>query len=101
MSRLLQHRLRKTDVIGRYGGEEFAVILVDTEGPNAVKALDGIRESFAQIQYLSSDTTFSATFSCGIVSYPHFADATQLSEVANNALYKAKNAGRNRAILAN
>ena len=46
LSRLLKQRLRETDVVGRYGGEEFAVILSNTDGMAAVKVLDTIRKVF-------------------------------------------------------
>ncbi|MCJ2542908.1 diguanylate cyclase [Thermostichus vulcanus] len=100
LSRLLQQRLRRTDTIGRYGGEEFAVILPDTDGATACKIMNDIRQRFAQIRQQSEDEEFSATFSCGIAVYPTFSDVGSLKTAADKALYRAKHQGRNRVVLA-
>ena len=63
LSRLLKQRLRKSDLIGRYGGEEFVVILIDVDGSTAVKVLDTIRDDFSQLRHLAEGTEFSVTFS--------------------------------------
>jgi diguanylate cyclase (GGDEF)-like protein len=100
LSRLLQQRLRKTDVIGRYGGEEFAVILPNTDGPSAVKVFDVIREGFAQIRQRAEREEFGVTFSCGVAPFPVYANSAALSVAADKALYQAKQGGRNRMMLA-
>ncbi|MBF0558870.1 MAG: diguanylate cyclase [Nitrospirae bacterium] len=99
LSRLLMQRLRKTDIVGRYGGEEFAVILPETDGTVAVKVLDEIRESFLKIGHQKSDQSFTVTFSCGIACFPSFDNATELINAADGALYEAKKGGRNKLIL--
>lgn len=100
LSRMLQERLRKTDIIGRYGGEEFGVILFNTDVDNAAKLLDSIRDSFGKISHRFGDKEFYVTFSCGIATYPEFRDVTGISEAADKALYEAKGRGRNRVIRA-
>ena len=100
LSRLLKQRLRQTDVVGRYGGEEFAVIFTDTDGETAVKVFDKIRHSFSQVQQRTATTEFTVTFSCGIAAFPAYADITQLSDAADQALYQAKGQGRNQVVLA-
>ncbi|MDD5329700.1 MAG: diguanylate cyclase [Sulfuricella sp.] len=100
LSRLLRQRLRETDFIGRYGGEEFAVILNDTDGPAAVKVLDQIRDDFSRLRYLAESGEFSVTLSCGVAAFPLYADAGKLNDAADKALYEAKRAGRNRLVLA-
>ncbi|HMA36004.1 MAG TPA: diguanylate cyclase [Chloroflexia bacterium] len=100
LSRLLQQRLRKTDVIARYGGEEFAVILPQTTTAAAVKVLDDLRTGFAQIRHQSESGPFHATFSCGLASFPHYNDAQQLTDAADKVLYTAKQLGRNRVVAA-
>jgi diguanylate cyclase (GGDEF)-like protein len=100
LARLLQQRLRKSDVIGRYGGEEFAVILPDTDGVAALKVLDELRAGFAHIRQQSGDEVFYVTFSCGIAGYPHYNNADGLIDAADRALYDAKHAGRNLVLLA-
>jgi diguanylate cyclase (GGDEF)-like protein len=86
--------------VGRYGGEEFAVVLVDADGVTAMKVLDNIRDDFSQLRHLADEKEFTVTFSCGIADVSRFPDATKLSDAADKALYKAKHAGRNRVMLA-
>jgi diguanylate cyclase (GGDEF)-like protein len=100
ISRLLKQRLRETDMVGRYGGEEFAVILSNTDGATAVKVLDAIRNDFSQFRHLADGKEFSTTFSCGIADASYFSDSTKLGDAADKALYKAKHAGRNQVMLA-
>ncbi len=101
LSRLLKQRLRETDVVGRYGGEEFAVILNNTDGVAAVKVFDTIRKSFSQLQHFADGKEFSVTFSCGIADVLCFNDSPKLGDAADKALYKAKHFGRDQVVLAN
>ena len=100
LSRLLQDRLRRTDIIGRYGGEEFAVILLNTDLRNAEKIMDSIRQSFSQIRQISQEGDFYVTFSCGLSCFPAVKSATELNSVADQALYTAKETGRNKIVTA-
>ena len=95
----LKQRLRKTDHIGRYGGEEFAVVLPDTDAQSALKVLDEIRQRFAEINYPAQPQDLSCTFSCGIAMLQPSLDGNTLSKHADEALYKAKHGGRNRVEL--
>lgn len=100
LSRLLKQRLRETDVVGRYGGEEFAVIMSNTDGHAAMKVLDELRDAFSRLSHLAEGKEFSATFSCGVAEVGLFGDAIKLGDAADRALYEAKHAGRNRVVLA-
>ncbi|HEY3225622.1 MAG TPA: diguanylate cyclase [Planctomycetota bacterium] len=100
LSRLLQNRLRKTDIIGRYGGDEFAVILPDADGPTALRILAEICGGFSHIRHASERGEFSATFSGGVAILTEAGDAGKLNEAADRALYEAKAQGRNRVVLA-
>jgi diguanylate cyclase (GGDEF)-like protein len=93
----LKQRLRKTDHIGRYGGEEFAVVLPDTDAATALKVLDEIRQRFAEISYPAQPMDLSCTFSCGIAELHDGVDSKALSKRADEALYEAKHSGRNRS----
>jgi diguanylate cyclase (GGDEF)-like protein len=100
LARLLRRRLRKTDIIGRYGGEEFAVILTDCAMDRAVSIMDELRESFSTIDFQSKDSFFSATFSCGVAPLSRFNTVNALCKASDEALYAAKNGGRNRVVAA-
>jgi len=100
LSRLLQQRLRKSDTIGRYGGEEFAIILGNTDGKSAIKILNKIREDFSQLKHHIKGIEFSVTFSCGIAPFPLYRHSSELIDAADRALYEAKGKGRNRVVLA-
>lgn len=100
LTRLLQQSLRKTDVIGRYGGEEFVVILVNTDNSAGYMVMDKIRHKFENIRHRHNGKTFVSTFSCGIASYPTVTNSGELQKVADEALYRAKNNGRNQIVSA-
>ena len=99
LSRLLSQRMRQTDVVGRYGGEEFAVIMIGASAENARRAIDKVRESWAQLSHFSNGREFHSTFSAGVASAPPHKNAASLSEAADAALYQAKDAGRDRVVL--
>lgn len=92
----LKQRLRKSDQIGRYGGEEFAVVLPDTDAATAARVLDEIRRRFAEIHFPAQSQDLSCSFSCGIAQLQGEQEAKALASHADEALYRAKHAGRNR-----
>ncbi len=97
LARLLRERLRKVDRIGRYGGEEFAVILPNVSRSQAVKVIDVVREAFSRIVHHSNDgREFSVTMSCGIAGFESGEKMGEIERMADEALYEAKHAGRNR-----
>lgn len=100
IARLLQQRLRRSDVIGRYGGEEFAVILSNTSGETAARVMDEIRIAFSQIPHQAEGAAFSATFSCGVAEFRTGMSTNELANEADKALYQAKRRGRNQVVLA-
>ena len=91
----LKQRLRKTDYIGRYGGEEFAVVMPDTDLKSAYSVLDEIRRRFAEIHYPAQPVDLFCTFSAGVVELGEGDDALMMASQADEALYLAKKAGRN------
>lgn len=100
LSRLLRQRFRQTDLIGRYGGEEFVVVFPNTDIKTAVRLIDGVREAFSRIKFQLADHAFHVTFSAGIASAPPYTEASALQSEADRALYRAKAAGRNRVAVA-
>ena len=101
LAKVLRQRLRNTDIVGRYGGEEFVAILPHTDGPAALAILDEIRDRFSRIRHTSGDAGFFVTFSCGVATCPPIGDSTRLTTAADEALYEAKRSGRNRVVPAN
>lgn len=100
LARYLKQRLRKADVVGRYGGEEFAVVFVDASLEQAQEKLDSIREGFARIYHAYDEGIFSVTFSAGLAQFPDYENMMDLMVAADHALYAAKRAGRNQICLA-
>jgi diguanylate cyclase (GGDEF)-like protein/PAS domain S-box-containing protein len=100
LSNMLRQRLRVSDIIGRYGGEEFAVILPNTDEKAAYKIMSELVEGFARIHHRSGEKEFLVSFSCGVASFPAYENASALNKAADKALYAAKAAGRSRVIKA-
>jgi diguanylate cyclase (GGDEF)-like protein len=100
LSQLLSQRLRGMDIIGRYGGEEFAIILPNATGPEAVQIIEDLRSRFANLHHRAGEHEFSVTFSAGIASYPDCQTLSALSAAADRALYLAKGKGRNQVVCA-
>ncbi len=90
--------LRVTDLIGRYGGEEFCVCLTETDLERSIIAAERLRQAVASLQFGDSLHPFQITISIGLYSSPgDEIDITLDSMIsrADVALYQAKNAGRN------
>ncbi|MBZ5488491.1 diguanylate cyclase [Halomonas aquamarina] len=96
LSRLLRTRLRLSDTIGRYGGEEFVVLLRDVSIAQATSLIDGLRQDFALVDFHAGGVSFRCTFSAGISDFPNHPTTQSLRLAADQALYRAKHQGRNR-----
>lgn len=100
---IIEARLRKSDVAGRYGGEEYVAFLADIPSTSAVLIADRIREAIERHEVIvtrkGSQVRLSVTISIGIATYPaHGEDPIDLIEKADLALYRAKTTGRNRVV---
>ncbi len=96
LARLLKQRLRTSDVIGRYGGEEFAAILWNLSIDEAVRVIDHIRRDFSALTFKADETVFSCSFSGGVAAFPEHPTAEAIVQAADRALYAAKEKGRGR-----
>ncbi|MGB7252030.1 MAG: GGDEF domain-containing protein, partial [Xanthobacteraceae bacterium] len=93
--------VRRADLFGRLGGEEFAAMLVDATRERAMAIAEDIRRSFADSTYEVEGRPVVATVSIGIViSYDAVLDISALLAQADHALYRAKDNGRNRIEIA-
>ena len=95
LANLLRNRLRESDAIGRYGGEEFLVVLPHCEPSAALRLMSGILESFSELEFSSEDDVFHVTFSAGVAKINDFSAGDQIIEAADKALYERKRNGRN------
>jgi diguanylate cyclase (GGDEF)-like protein len=88
--------MRMTDVFGRYGGEEFLLILVGTQPPAALEAVERIRAAIEGRDWRAIVPDAGVTMSAGIAGFIKGESVEQLLHRADLALYQAKKAGRNR-----
>ena len=100
LAHLLRQRLRLSDSVGRFGGDECLVVLPETGAEAAQRKMDEIRRNFAAIEHDTGQASFSVTLSGGVAEYPAVPTSHQLIAAADAALYEAKRAGRDRVILA-
>jgi diguanylate cyclase (GGDEF)-like protein len=94
---LIKENIREIDVAGRYGGEEFCVVLPDTDQQGAEYAAERIRQAVENALIKAYDTQVRATVSIGLSTYPPDGEKIEeLVDKADGALYKAKKEGRNK-----
>jgi len=92
--------LRDTDVIARWGGEEFIFLLPNTTGHKALIALARLRQTLSNCTVSPDVPSLRVTFSAGVAVHDTAAALTRTLERADRALYEAKSEGRNRDALA-
>ena len=102
MSALMQESLREIDVIGRLGGEEFAVLLPETALEEAREVAERLRARVAEEEFvLEEGMPLRVTISVGVATMKQKSlNIDMLLSVADEALYKAKHAGRNQVCVA-
>jgi diguanylate cyclase len=90
--------IRGTDFVARYGGEEFVMLLPGTELADGVRLVDQMREAITQIGFHFRGKPISVTISCGITLMREGDGENDVFDRADKAMYKAKEAGRNRVV---
>ncbi|MET0293211.1 MAG: GGDEF domain-containing protein [Steroidobacteraceae bacterium] len=92
----LTERLRETDFLARYGGEEFVMILPVTELEGALRVIEEMRAGVATLGFHFRGNPVGVTVSCGVSAFHEGDSPDEVFERADRALYRAKQAGRNR-----
>lgn len=95
LANLLRNRLRESDVIGRYGGEEFLAVLPRCDIQAATALIVRILDSFRELEFVAGDAVFRVTFSAGIALLNDFDGGDHAIDAADRALYAQKRSGRN------
>jgi diguanylate cyclase (GGDEF)-like protein len=97
---VLRRTLRDVDLIGRWGGEEFLIVLPETTLDGAIEAAERIRTGFAAVELGPEDARVRMTASFGVAGFVRGTDARELVRAADDALYDAKRRGKNRVVAA-
>jgi len=95
LANLLRQRLRSTDMIGRYGGEEFAVVLPECTVQEGQSVLAQVCKTFSDLSFHNDGVSLSVTLSVGIAALGSFESGSDALNAADQALYERKKAGRN------
>lgn len=100
-AQLLKKRTRKSDVLARYGGEEFIMLLTQTSVEGALVKAEALRSVVEGYRFQGLKGEKGPTVSIGVATYPHaqIISKDDLITHADNALFEAKNSGRNRVVL--
>ncbi|MDL0432390.1 diguanylate cyclase [Marinobacter sp. TBZ242] len=99
VAKALSERLRTTDFIARFGGEEFVILLPETPSDVAKSVLDGMREHIASLPFHFQGSPVSVTFSAGLAEFTDGDDEDEVFDRADKALYLAKDSGRDRVLI--
>ena len=97
IAKVTQQNIRQSDVLYRFGGEEFLIILGQTDTEGAIRLADRIRENIAAMDMING-SKIDITASLGVTTLNEQDNSASLFKRADKALYQAKNAGRNRTV---
>jgi len=100
IARVIREQLRSFDIPARFGGEEFTVILPETDLPCTVSVAERLRKAVEKLSFSSPKGSFSVTVSIGVTGFIHSSGTTEdiFIEEADRALYYAKQHGRNQVV---
>jgi diguanylate cyclase (GGDEF)-like protein len=96
VANIIKERVRNIDIVGRYGGEEYAILLINTDIDKIIPVAQRIIDAIANFSFSLKNVDVRITISCGLAEYPK--DADQVNELivkADEAMYKAKSRGGN------
>ncbi len=96
LSWLMAENFRQTDIIFRYGGEEFVILLTETDGNSAIIPVERLRRAVEDNKFKFKGVELNVTISAGISSNKDVNEVCQMFDNADKALYQAKEEGRNR-----
>ncbi|MCC7119244.1 MAG: GGDEF domain-containing protein [Anaerolineales bacterium] len=100
LANFLLENSREGDIICRYGGEEFVILMPRASEADAYEKAEGWRREFGRKRFGSEARAFRVSFSAGVANFPkHGANGTALLRAADSALYQSKSHGRNQITL--
>ncbi|MDD2701246.1 MAG: diguanylate cyclase [Sideroxydans sp.] len=100
LTQVIKDTLRPTDAVGRYGGEEFVIVLPDTDLAAGVEALQRLQRDLTKKIFLHNNERILVTFSAGVALRGENEEQEDLLGRADKAMYQAKQAGKNRVVMA-
>jgi diguanylate cyclase (GGDEF)-like protein len=96
VANIIRQKLRSSDILARFGGDEFVVLMPNTYKTNALVLSERLRETISQASIQINQTRLKVTISGGVAGFPVDAQQPQnLLDLADSALYRAKGAGKN------
>jgi diguanylate cyclase (GGDEF)-like protein len=95
VARILTETVRVTDSVGRWGGEEFLILLPNTSLQKGYQLIERVRKQVARQTLIFGDVSLNISISCGICSTRFFSSFDDLIKAADQSLYQAKAEGRN------
>jgi len=101
LTQVIKETVRPTDAVGRYGGEEFVVILPDTDLNAAVEIIQRLQRDLTKKFFLHNNEKVLVTFSAGVALRGEAEDQEDWLGRADKAMYQAKQTGKNRVVAAN
>jgi diguanylate cyclase (GGDEF)-like protein len=99
LAAVIRSRIRREDILSRYGGEEFAIVLPEIDSYNAMQFAEKIRNLVEMAAFRFEDADIPVTISIGVASMQQdLQEAHEFIRIADERLYAAKSAGRNRVV---
>ncbi len=96
LTKVIKETLRPADTVGRYGGEEFLIVLPETDLKSAIEAMQRLQRDLTKKFFMHNNERILVTFSAGVALREPDEDAEDLIGRADKAMYQAKQAGKNR-----